>query len=517
MSYGYSYIRFSTPQQASGDSYRRQMELSEQYAKKHGITLDTSLHLTDLGVSAFKGANASTGRLGAFLQAIESDKVKPGSYLLVENLDRLSRASIMDAFSLFARILNYGITIVTLTDEKVYTKESCNDIGNILMSIIFMVRAHDESLQKSKRLSSAWHNKRTKAAQGQILTKKIPAWLKIVDNKIVVIPERASVVERIFTMSLNGIGHNTIAKMLNESGVASFRNINGWHASYIQKILEAPSVYGEFTPHKKIDGKRIPQETIPDYYPAVITRETHAATARAIVSRQGTGGIEASHINLFTHILKCADCKGSIIRINKGYRSSGPVMVCDNGRRSVSKCGYKPWLYEEIESAILNEIRELNLPDLINNTEQCSTLRSLHKQVQQVETQLTDIGTRISSLLNAIETTSNEIPILTTRLQHLTDEQERVTNRKDLLLNEYKTELNKIPTIHKAQDEIKLLSEQMLTPMNRFKIRSRLKELIDRIDVYLSIRKLVIRYNIGQSDDESKTIVRFKSGSSITL
>ena len=30
----YSYIRFSTPEQALGDSLRRQTEMSEQYAKK---------------------------------------------------------------------------------------------------------------------------------------------------------------------------------------------------------------------------------------------------------------------------------------------------------------------------------------------------------------------------------------------------------------------------------------------------------------------------------------------------
>jgi hypothetical protein len=36
----YSYIRFSTPEQEKGDSLRRQEKDAEDYAKKHGLTLD---------------------------------------------------------------------------------------------------------------------------------------------------------------------------------------------------------------------------------------------------------------------------------------------------------------------------------------------------------------------------------------------------------------------------------------------------------------------------------------------
>lgn len=50
---GYSYIRFSTPDQLRGDSYRRQLDQSVEYAAQQNIELDTTLDLNDLGVSAF--------------------------------------------------------------------------------------------------------------------------------------------------------------------------------------------------------------------------------------------------------------------------------------------------------------------------------------------------------------------------------------------------------------------------------------------------------------------------------
>ena len=43
----FSYVRFSTPEQAKGDSLRRQLERSKKYADEHGLVLDTSFNLLD--------------------------------------------------------------------------------------------------------------------------------------------------------------------------------------------------------------------------------------------------------------------------------------------------------------------------------------------------------------------------------------------------------------------------------------------------------------------------------------
>jgi hypothetical protein len=62
--------------------------------------------MEDAGVSAFRGRNAATGALRGFLDACEQKRVRPGSCLIVENLDRLSRDETLDAVMLFLSILN---------------------------------------------------------------------------------------------------------------------------------------------------------------------------------------------------------------------------------------------------------------------------------------------------------------------------------------------------------------------------------------------------------------------------
>ena len=70
----YSYIRFSSAEQAIGDSLRRQTEGAEQWCTERGITLDETLR--DLGVSAYRGANRTEGALRSFLDLVERGEVE---------------------------------------------------------------------------------------------------------------------------------------------------------------------------------------------------------------------------------------------------------------------------------------------------------------------------------------------------------------------------------------------------------------------------------------------------------
>jgi DNA invertase Pin-like site-specific DNA recombinase len=123
-----SYQRFSSPMQARGDSTRRQTDLAE-HCRRHGLRLiDTFL---DAGVSGYTGANLSDeSALKALLDAVRAGKFEPGTRLIVESLDRLSRREISAALRLFLDILDSGLIIVALIDgEQVFTKERVdNDI-----------------------------------------------------------------------------------------------------------------------------------------------------------------------------------------------------------------------------------------------------------------------------------------------------------------------------------------------------------------------------------------------------
>ena len=106
-------IELGTAEQIKGHSLVRQISKSQEWCKRNDCILDDSLDLRDLGVSGFTGKNIEVGRLGAFLSAVKEGRVERGSILLCENLDRLTRAHIRTALTMFLSLLEAGITIVT--------------------------------------------------------------------------------------------------------------------------------------------------------------------------------------------------------------------------------------------------------------------------------------------------------------------------------------------------------------------------------------------------------------------
>ena len=158
----YSYVRMSTDLQLKGDSLRRQREASRKYAEKHDLELVEDIDLHDIGVSAYSGKNIASGNFGRFLTAVREGKIEKGSYLLVESFDRMSRQEPIVALQPFMDIVNSGLVLVTLDDERVFSgKISFEDL---IISIAKMSRANEESARKSDRLKQVWKEKR--AAKG---------------------------------------------------------------------------------------------------------------------------------------------------------------------------------------------------------------------------------------------------------------------------------------------------------------------------------------------------------------
>jgi hypothetical protein len=61
-----------------------------------------------------------------------------------------------------------------------------------------------------------------------------------------VFEDRAKIVVSIFEDSANGMGNYSITQRLNKDGIETFGISDGWHDSYVAKILNNRAVLGEF-------------------------------------------------------------------------------------------------------------------------------------------------------------------------------------------------------------------------------------------------------------------------------
>lgn len=359
----YSYLRFSTPEQALGDSARRQDSLAAKYALAHGLDLDTELTFKDEGVSGYRGANAQVGRLADFIEAVKCGQVQSGSFLLVESLDRISRDHAFHAQHLLSGIIMEGVTVVTLIDERVYSKASLQtDPMGMMYSILGFMRANEESATKSRRLKESWSNKRANI-ETKPLTSKCPAWLELDRERgcFVLIPDRAAVVRNIFALTLEGVGQHAIAERLNRDGVAPWGRGAHWQRSYISKILASPAVVGTITPHSLEYGagarRRKALQPVEGYYPPVVSAEAYADVQALAVSKRSPGrGARAGApvTNVLAGMAKCPACGSTMTRVAKGARSR-PALVCVRAKAGAG-CQYRSVPYAYIEDAILSRL-----------------------------------------------------------------------------------------------------------------------------------------------------------------
>lgn len=409
----YSYIRFSSAKQEAGDSLARQIRLSEEYAAKHGLELDTGLTLHDLGLSAYDRSNLKKGALGQFLRLVEEKRVPEGSYLLVESLDRMSRDKVMDALSIFTDILRAGIVIVTLSDNQKYSYKSANENwASLIVSIVIMSRANEESAIKSQRMRSAWDSKRKNLTKKR-LTARCPYWLRPAagDVGFEFIPERVEVVKRIFQMSRDGVGSATIVKTLNTQNVPRFsEKTNGWQSSYIEKILQSPAVYGDLHLKLQRDGAITPIEVIPDYYPAIITKEEWRLVADARVARRTRGGVSkgANLSNLFSGLLRCGYCGGSMnmggyVETRRGKHKKSKYIACSNARRGLG-CKFIQWEYSDFEQLVLRFCKAVDFARVLGvNQNAEAEINTAILRVEAIKQEIRDVTGRNAKLIDALE------------------------------------------------------------------------------------------------------------------
>ena len=105
----YSYIRWSSDKQSGGSTLARQLKTAQEIADDNSLEL---VEMIDSGISAFKGKNSKDGELGRFIDAVENKLIPDNSWLVVENLDRLSREAIINAQQLFLKLLKLGIEVI---------------------------------------------------------------------------------------------------------------------------------------------------------------------------------------------------------------------------------------------------------------------------------------------------------------------------------------------------------------------------------------------------------------------
>jgi DNA invertase Pin-like site-specific DNA recombinase len=393
---GISYSRLSDPSQVLGDGERRQRDAFLAFCRTFDLTPADETFI-DRGRSGFKGDHRKKGDFGRLIDLAKTGHFPPGTVIVVEAWDRLGRLRPDRQVALVAELLRTGVDIGICRLSDSFTEA---DFGTHKWTTlaVFAQLAHQESVQKSDRVHAAWVQKKKRARLGQcqrpteamgaggvLLTSRVPAWVRVVNGKPELVPEKALVVKLVFRLAAEGWGVQRITSRLVRDKVPPLHG-DGWDRSYVARLLRNRAARGEYQPMAFVipekfrlpdgkakagwDGNKVrvkDGEPVKDYFPAAVTEEEYNA-ARAGAEgrkhqRQPRG--DDAKLNLFARLVRDAK-DGSAFFLTARPKRSGHRQTGGNNyvlqnlasTRGESPCRSLP--YDVFEEAVLRLLREVD-------------------------------------------------------------------------------------------------------------------------------------------------------------
>lgn len=514
----FSYVRFSSEIQSKGDSHRRQIALAEKYAIENGLELDTSSY-QDLGISAFKkNKNNLSGKFGEFLEGINIGKIRPGSILIVESLDRISRQDANIALSVLLQIINAGIKVVTTIDNMVYDRDTIGSPAGatqLLVSLMIFIRANDESRVKSERVRQAWKNK-FNHAETKVVTKMLPAWISLDADGKMVFNEKADIVRRIIKMSQSGIGFKTISERLNAEGVPTLQRAKVWTGELVSNIFRGPKIAGVYSKARRNGADR---DCIYDYYPKLIELAEYNELKKHQLNRTlGKGNRKDSTVrNLLPGRLYCANC-GSKVRLigtsmTNGLRTFTYMRCTEPFNSSTSECREVAVNMNYYEPVMLREVMIAggNFHRLADKDKSAASLTKLRIELDQQEKNvrsIADVLERLGGKDDIFFAKYVNAQALKTQLQKQIEEIEKSQiSYSDVIRN-----FEELFTRRMTEEEMTSEEHMQFVSENRRKMRDLLCSIIERVDISGINSTLQITYKTGSQSPVLPIVKRYANG-----
>jgi DNA invertase Pin-like site-specific DNA recombinase len=476
----YSYLRFSTKEQALGDSERRQVKNAERYAKENGLNLDTSLR--DLGISAHHGLNVNKN-LGRFIELAQSGQLGRDGVLIVESVDRISRQEPYETIKLLQKLWDSGVTIVTLIPQFEISRESLKKephVWHVLLGV--MQRAYEESLIKSERSSSAWEAKRENIHE-KIATKICPNWMRYDEDqkKFVLIPDRTKALKMIIDLACEGIGAHHLTRRLNREKVGTWGKRKIWDIQTIKHLLNSKALIGEYQPKKNVVGKQ-PQpfgDPIKGYYPAAISEPVFYKLQAALMARKFTTKGRTGRLNnLFGPILT-SGVDDSIMRLTTAHYGKIGMQSDSsrNGQMEKMPTNFiKNFLYEPFEKAFIRWVREVKMLGMVQEPD---------SGIEELEGRLLTVGAKITKIEAAMEQDDDGLDRLIAKLKEFAKQEKELIKELEKAKAKEQKPLASIHEINQIVGQLESVTGEELILL-RQRLRAAIARAVEKVKVYFT-------------------------------
>lgn len=501
------YARVSTEKESQSESVAVQVE-----ALKKWIILksreDTEAIYNLIDVYADEGISGSNFNRDNFVRMKEDIEHEKINMVLTRDLSRFSRNYVLAGYYLEDYFKVKNVRFVSVLDN-VDTDNDDNDIipfKNILNEMYIK--------DCSRKIRSALI---TRMERGSSIASKPPYGYKFEEEfegnqkTIRLVPrgdETTKVVREIFSLYSNGWGVGRIATYLNKNQVKppsyyvknfARKKFGVWNNNTIISILTNHKYGGIMLQgrYKKVSYKVKKVNIMPDgqcinggEFKGIISKEEFYKTQEIMRRRsQGNYRYVGNSAHLFTGILKCDDCSGSMI-----YRKKYQGYKCHNSQIGGKRCTPHSIKEKDLLNIISKDLREMvnkkvDKKKNFNKYNNFQVDENYEKELESVEEELAKLDRKFKQLyedkIGGIISEHNFSNII-----------KEVQNEQEVMLKK-KEELLRLKNLNESDDSL----------VNKY--REQLKDLIDLKDIDRTVIETFIdRILIEQKANSKEKTVR---------
>ncbi|TJX61876.1 recombinase family protein [Soehngenia saccharolytica] len=451
-----AYCRVSTDSEEQATSYEAQIEHYTNYIKSNP-EWELAGIFADEGIT---GTN--TKKREEFNRMIEECMQGKIDMIITKSISRFARNT-LDCLKHIRQLKEKNIPVY-------FEKENINTLdskGEILLTIMAsLAQQESQSLSQNVKLGIQYRYQQGKI---HINHNRFLGYTKDKDGNLVIVPEEAEIVKRIYREYLEGSSMLQIARGLEADGILTGAGNPRWHTSTINKILRNEKYIGDALLQKTytvdfLSKKRVPNNGIvPQYYvenshEPIIPREIFMQVQEEMVRRAnlqaGKSGKRRVYSSKYalSSIVYCGEC-GDIYRRtywnNRGKKST--VWRCVTRLEEGPKgCTSRTISEEDLHSAVAEAFNQVlgggesmitilweNIESVVCESNE-QAIANIEKQMEEKQMELisyANSGKDYEKLADEIQDLSERKQAILTAEAESQGEKDRITEMMEFIEN----------------------------------------------------------------------------------
>ena len=355
------------------ESIQNQKSMLIQYAIEKGFDIYQIYSDED-----YSGIDRNRPAFNAMIQAASEHKF---DVVLAKTQSRFTRDMELVEKYLHGKFVEWGIRFIAVVDH-VDTNDTANKKSRQINGLINEWYLEDLSTNVRSVLDHKRKDGVYIASFALYGYRKDPS----AKGKLVIDPEAAEIVKRIFSMALGGIGAHKIARILNDEGIPSptaYKQSNGIHYHVAMKnpnfsLWSSPTIYqmlhnqtyaGDLVQgrHKKVSYKTektvwLPKSqwiVVPNTHEAIVDRDTFETVQKVMAGRTRSG--RGGSIHPLARKIVCGCCGSVMEQTGRQPRADGTrvrYVRCRMHQRAPEQCRNKTCTnLNDLQELVLERIR----------------------------------------------------------------------------------------------------------------------------------------------------------------